>query len=225
MNSVKIDNIYMDTVHYREKAMRMRREGATYSEIREVLPVSKATLSSWLSKIDLTESERNVLAKKQEHSMQKGRERAVVSHRMHKVIREGVLYRDASRELSLFKKDPFFMLGLGLFMGIKQETSLLTLTTSNPQIVRIALSWLRTYTGIEETQATIRPFVSDKAHRHKSYEYWRGELGEVVKVATPFVQQKHSKRHGEKVRLEVGKVSAVKKVQMWQKMILEQKGK
>ena len=46
----------------RETAVAMRREGRSYREIREVVGVSKSTLSLWLRDIPLTEEQKLALA-------------------------------------------------------------------------------------------------------------------------------------------------------------------
>src|SRR5256885_823388 len=42
----------------RERAVALRREGKSYREIREQIPVSKSTLSLWLSDVILTEEQK-----------------------------------------------------------------------------------------------------------------------------------------------------------------------
>src|SRR3989344_3497441 len=48
----------------RQKAVELRQQGLTYSEIKETLSVSKGTLSGWLSSLELTERQIKVLNKK-----------------------------------------------------------------------------------------------------------------------------------------------------------------
>lgn len=47
----------------RQKAIELRKQGKTYSEIRNELKVSKSTLSEWISKFPLTSEQMNLLKK------------------------------------------------------------------------------------------------------------------------------------------------------------------
>ena len=53
----------MARVQDRQKAIHLREQGKTYSEIRKKLIVSKSTLSDWLSKYPLTEKQMSLLEK------------------------------------------------------------------------------------------------------------------------------------------------------------------
>ena len=48
----------------RETAVAMRKEGRSYREIRDVVGVSKSTLSLWLRDVPLTEDQQRVLAQR-----------------------------------------------------------------------------------------------------------------------------------------------------------------
>ncbi len=55
----------MSKFNLKEKAILLRRQGMTYSEILKIIPVAKSTLSEWFKSVSLSVSQKhNITVKK-----------------------------------------------------------------------------------------------------------------------------------------------------------------
>ena len=52
-----------ELVHYKAKAVALRKKGLSYNDILKQVPVAKSSLSLWLKDLPLTKSEKKVLKK------------------------------------------------------------------------------------------------------------------------------------------------------------------
>ena len=65
--------VHMETLtNEKIRAIKLRREGLSYREIRKHVPVAKSTLSLWLKNIPLKEKDRKRLYTKQIYSLSLG---------------------------------------------------------------------------------------------------------------------------------------------------------
>ena len=56
----------------KQKAIKLRRQGKTYSEILTEVPVAKSTLSLWLREVDLSITQKQRITEKKKKSTKKG---------------------------------------------------------------------------------------------------------------------------------------------------------
>lgn len=111
----------MINVHNREKlekARDFRKRGFTYSEISNILGVSRGTLSNWLSKQPFSRKVRsyNEIKARKDNARRLNllnKARAKTQERQAQAIK-----RSAKTEFKHYRTSPLFMLGLGLYLAV-----------------------------------------------------------------------------------------------------------
>ena len=126
-----------------ELGRRLRREGWTYSEIMEVLPVVKGTLSGWCQKIRLTEDQIDAIKARRPPGIRTGI--PVDTNRKRRIEVEEI--RRAARDSALqLLHDSFFVAGCVLYWGEGDKSSKrLSIVNSDSRALTFFIEWVRTY--------------------------------------------------------------------------------
>jgi DNA-binding transcriptional MerR regulator len=161
----------------RDKTQNLRRQGLSFREIREIVPVSKSSLSAWLRYLPLSTEEERQLEDRAKRNIDGGRERAAVSNRKKRIAREDVAKKEASVIFEKFKNDPFFVLGISLYWaeGAKR-TSTFCFVNSDVSMVRFMIFWLDKYLNIPKNKVFLR-LHSHEDFKTENYElFWSDSL-------------------------------------------------
>jgi len=128
----------------KEKAIQLRRNGLSYREILEQIPVAKSSLSLWLRSVKLAKRQKQRLTAK----------------RLAAVIRGGAIKREkrialtkeikdkARKEIGKLSKRELFLIGVALYWaeGSKEKVhspkSRVIFSNSDPYMINIFLRWL-----------------------------------------------------------------------------------
>src|SRR3989344_5161572 len=125
----------------KQQAIKLRLAGHSYSQIKEKIGVSKSTLSGWLEKFPLSEKRirelRDNNPRRIEHYRNTMREK--------KEIRLRNIYEIVSKDIGLFTKRDLFLAGLFLYWGegTKSQNSMVTITNTNPAMLKFFIRWLQ----------------------------------------------------------------------------------
>ncbi len=128
----------------REKAILLRREGKTYSEILTEIPVAKSTLSGWLKSVQLAKSQKQRITKKRTHAALRG---AQARHRS-RVSEMKLLERDGLADVGKLSTRELWLIGVALYWaeGSKQyehsPSTGVVFNNSDSRMIRIFLKWL-----------------------------------------------------------------------------------
>lgn len=125
-----------------------------------MLKVSRSAVCAWVKNVRLTESEKSHLQKNLKIKMERGRMRALIALRSRKVFKEKVIYEEAERGYEKKAKDPFFMLGLGLWGTPQHKKGNFSLyfTTSSQEMMKIMISWVEKYLEIPKKSIKLRNY-------------------------------------------------------------------
>lgn len=148
-----------------KKAIELRRAGLSYTDIGKELKVSRAAVCGWVKSVRLTETEKAFLKKNLAIKMERGRMRALISIRSRKVFKEKIIYEEAEKDFDKKTKDPFFMLGLGLWGTPTQKKSNFSLqfTSSNQEIMKLMATWMEKYLNIPKKDLKYRRYKDSAA--------------------------------------------------------------
>lgn len=137
----------------REKAIKLRMQGLSYSAIREKVPVSKSTLSCWLREFPLSRERINDLRAKSPIRIEKFRNTMFKKReeRLEKV------YVHVAKEIKKMSKREIFLAGLFLYWGEGGKTKQYSIALSNtdPQMIIFYLEWLRNI-GVPQQKIKVR---------------------------------------------------------------------
>jgi transcriptional regulator with XRE-family HTH domain len=95
----------------KEKAIKLRKQGLSYSEILKQVSVSKSTLSLWLRSVGLTERQKQRLTKKKLASMKRGWE----AKHQKRVEKEKKIITAAKKEIKSISSKELKLIGITLY--------------------------------------------------------------------------------------------------------------
>ncbi len=213
-------------VQIAKKAAEFRRLGFSYTDIANELKISKASVSGWLKNLKLTESEKSNLQRNLKSKKERGKLKASISIRARKIFKEKVAYENAEKEYAKFIKDPLFSFGIGLYWvhGLKKGNHF-QFSSSDAEVVKLMVTWLKRYLGIPVGKAKYRVFV-DLAYKSQDPEsFWVKSVdipkGSILKTAyTPASKARRNKEYRGSLSIIIGKIEVLRKIIAWQKLLI-----
>ncbi|MEK6847046.1 MAG: helix-turn-helix domain-containing protein [Nanoarchaeota archaeon] len=158
----------------REKALRLRKQGKSYSEIKKLLGISKSTLSYWLTDFPLSESriqelrDRNpIRIERYRQTMSKKREARI------EVERKKVLFK-----LGKLNERDLYVGGFFLFWGegTKRRSGQVALSNTDPAVIRFFIRWLLLL-GAEKSKIHFVLHLYEDMDIKKETRFWVNVLG------------------------------------------------
>ncbi|OGH66485.1 MAG: hypothetical protein A3J66_04345 [Candidatus Magasanikbacteria bacterium RIFCSPHIGHO2_02_FULL_47_14] len=164
---------------YQERllAIKMRRRGKSYKEIRKVITVSKATLSVWLRDVRLTEKQKKRLyvTLRQQNGY-----RLAKRNQEEKKARKINTTTQARKEVLSLVTDPLFLSGVMLYWaeGDKsEETEDVKFSNSSPDMIRLMVRWFVKYCKVPKEKLRIALHIHELHNRRKIEKYWSDITG------------------------------------------------
>jgi len=127
----------------REQAISLRKEGRTYQEILQEIPVAKSTLSLWLRSVDLAKPQKQRLTGKKLAAARRGGE----ARRRHRIEETERLLQIAKRDIGRLSERELLLIGTALYWaeGTKAKPWSISegvqFTNSDPDMIRFFLYW------------------------------------------------------------------------------------
>jgi hypothetical protein len=164
----------------RDLAIKMRREGLSYREILQQIPVSKSSLSLWLRSVQLAKRQRQILTAKRYAAVLKGGQ---TRRRMRLQATEVALAYGRNQIQSLSEKEKL-LIGVALYWaeGSKQKERLVSAPVSfgnsDPRMANLFIRWLREVVGCSLDAIRLGIYLHT-SHAHRVVEvrrYWIKQL-------------------------------------------------
>lgn len=182
----------------KRKAVRLRREGKTYSEILSQIPVAKSTLSIWLGEVGLSKPQKQRITELRMISQKKG----ALRRRMQRVELSTSIFEQAEKEIGSINERELWLIGTMLYWaeGSKQKdwnvSQPLQFTNSDPIMIRLFLKWLKNSLKIEDSELIISLAIHEnsKSRLPKVVSHWKSITG----IKDPFSDRVYFKRHKDK---------------------------
>lgn len=189
----------MHTPSVKQTAIRLRKEGYTYSHIAKVTGLSKSTLSGWLSDIPYTPNAQTVETY--------GKARAAASKRKAEIRQQELLrLRKSAKSLigTLTKRD-LFIFGLAIYLGEGGKTQGITrVSNSDPRIIIAAIEWFKSL-GVENSQFRPRIHLYPESDTRACTKYWSEVTGVPMgQFYPPSVDRRQDKKVARKRKLPYG---------------------
>lgn len=165
----------------KERAVQLRKEGKTYSEILALVPVAKSTLSIWLREIGIAKrqtqkfTERRILAQK----------RGAQSRRSQRLMATREIFLKTSSEVGRISKRELWLIGTILYWaeGSKQKdwnvSQSLQFTNSDPFMIKLYLKWLYECLNLKPKDIKANLFLHEKSTNRldEIINYWNEVAG------------------------------------------------
>ena len=157
----------------KQKALVMRKKGMSYSQIKEKIGVSKSTLSGWLYNIPLSEKRIRQLRDFSPIRIEKYRN----TMRIKREARLEEVYKKVSKDINSFSKRDLFLSGLFLYWGegTKAQKGSVTLTNTNPAMLKFFIKWLELF-SVKRKDLKVKLHLYSDMNIKKSINFWSKEL-------------------------------------------------
>lgn len=162
----------------KNKAIELRKQGMTYSEITQIVPVSRGLLSYWFKDLEFSREEKEGIAKRLVDRRGKGMLKSAATNRQSRLNREIVAFEDAKKIFKEMQTDHRFLIGITLYWaeGAKRHNNF-QFVNSDPDMVVFMYNWIQKYLKVDSDRIKCRLFI----HRVPGYEniemFWAGKLG------------------------------------------------
>ncbi len=178
----------------REKAIELRHQGLSYSEILKHVPVSQSSLSLWLSEIHLTKTQKAGLLKKRVDGNRKGAR----VRRMQRIQLTKEIKNKAYKEVRKISKREFWLIGTALYWaeGSKERahgsSSQIIFSNSDPGMLFFFKNWLTNAVRVSEDQITYELYIHITHIQRIGIikKYWTQQL----KITPEFLSKVYFKR-------------------------------
>lgn len=158
----------------KRKAIELRIQGKTYSEIRAIIPnLPKSTLSGWVRNIKLTREQKARLDRHLQEVTYNARVKSAWTKKKKKQERIQKIFEEAEKEYSSLSKNPFFLIGLVLYWGEgSKKNGQFMFSNSDPAAIKAMMRWLMEICKIPKENIKIRIFIH-KIYAHENCEkFW-----------------------------------------------------
>ncbi len=158
----------------KDKAIKMRQSGMSYSQIKSEIGVSKSTLSLWLRDLPLSDKRLRELRDFNQVRIEKTRNKKLETrnNRLHKVKS---LICD---EIGTLSKRDILIGGFFLYWaeGGKTKSYTVTLSNTDPRMIRAFLVWIKLIGG-SVSKTYVRLHLYSDMSEEAEIRYWSKEIG------------------------------------------------
>ncbi len=154
----------------KQKALDLRKQEMSYSQIREKLGVSKSTLSNWLKDYPLSKQRIAILRDKNEHRIERYRETMQKKH----TARLKKIYEEEKKNLLPLNDREIFIFGLGLYWGegTKRQMRELTISNTDPNLIKFFIYWLEKNLKVSREKVKIQLHLYHDMNIDEEMIYW-----------------------------------------------------
>jgi hypothetical protein len=158
----------------KEKAIVLRKQGKSYSEILEMVAVSKSTLSLWLRNVQLSKKQNQTFSVKKKQAQLRG----AAARKADRIERTAVISKEAQKIVGKLSKRERLLIGVALYWaeGSKEKSyrpsARLDFANSDPAMVCFYVDWLRSTLGVADKDVQLMLHI---------HENRLSELGEFTK--------------------------------------------
>jgi len=159
----------------RKKAISLRKQGMSYSQIKKKLKVSKSTLSLWLRDYPLSEQRIKELRDWNEQRIEKCRE----TKRKKKEKRLKSFYQQQKGFIFPINKRELYLAGLFLYWGEgkKSDPTKLSISNTDPSVIRFSITWLTKSLKVPREKLKVHLHLYKDMDVKKEIRFWSKILG------------------------------------------------
>lgn len=160
----------MARIKDREKAIKLRLKGKSYSQIKEIVGVSKSTLNYWLKDYPLSEERIRELRDKNPIRIEKYRN----TRKIQREKRLSKVYIQEKINLLPLSKRDLFVAGLFLYWGegTKTTDARISLSNTDPAAVKFFMLWLKESLKVPLSKVRVYLHLYSDMSIDKEIDFW-----------------------------------------------------
>lgn len=182
----------------KEKAIKLRKKGYSYSEILKSVGVSRSTLSEWLRHVSISNTQIDRLRSKNEQARKLGS----IALKNKRIEKSENIIKQSIREIGKIDTNTLRVIGATLYWaeGSKQNehepSKELIFTNSDPRMIRIYILWLSRCLSVKNDDIKFEIYI------HETYGNSPTELSEYWSKATGFTPDRLTKVYFKKNKVK-----------------------
>lgn len=158
-----------DYEQFKKEAIKLRKRGLSYNEIRKKIPVAKSTLSLWLKSVPLKEEHRKRLYTKQIEILARGPQ----SQKERRKREVDAIIEGAKKEISFpLSKEAYQLFGVAIYWSEGSKTKHFEVTNSDPRLIAFMVEWFRTIFNISSKQMKAHLNIYKQQDEKKLKRFW-----------------------------------------------------
>ena len=186
----------------KEKAIKLRKRGFSYSEILKEIPVAKSTLSLWLRSVGLSKRQKQRLTEKKFAAILRGG----ATKRRQRIERTKQIKRTAKAEIKTISKKELWLMGIMLYWaeGTKEKEyrpgKNVQFMNSDAAMIKLFLRWLFKICKIEKERLVFSIYIhkNSKNNIEKVRDFWSLQTGFTKKYFSHVYFKKHKPKTNRK---------------------------
>lgn len=176
----------------RQKALELRKEGKSYSQIKSIIGVNKSTLSYWLKDHPLSKNRIKELRDNNQQRIEHYRETRLKT----KLARLDKTLLDQSRLIFPLHKRDLFIAGLFLYWGegTKVKLTELEITNTDPAVPKFFIYWVITSLKLEKSKIRAHLHLYNDMDQKRELNFWSKKLDlPKEQFIKPYIKKNSSK--------------------------------
>ncbi len=164
---------YFGKLKEKSKALQLRRQGYSYSEILKEIQVSKDTLSRWCKDIVLTEKQKHRLIKNKSMGQKKGSLVAAENKRKKRQEEINKMNALAKKEIGSLSEREEFIIGVMLYAGEGTKMDGKGgFANADPKLLKFMRKWFVKYAKISTDNLRGRIWLHEGLDEKKAKTFW-----------------------------------------------------
>lgn len=168
----------------RQKALKLRLEGKSYTEIKNILGIPKSTLSGWFTGLELSPKAKARIQKRVYSGTLKGLIKRNKNQTHLAVQRMRTIRKEAEAEINKLTVEDLKLIGSSLYWaegykrpivrnGRELTHHSVALTNSDPKLVMIFLKFLREVCGVPNDKITADIRIYEHMNEKALFNFWQ----------------------------------------------------
>jgi len=159
---------------FKPKAITLRKQGWSYKEIRQEVPVSKSTLSLWLKDIPLSSTQRERLYTKQVSILARGSQ----SQKERRKREIAVIVKGAENEIKIpISFEAYRLFGVAVYWGEGSKHGGFSFTNSDPHLVLFMVNWFQNIFGVTQNDLVASLNIYSQQNDKELKQFWSDLTG------------------------------------------------
>lgn len=159
----------------RELGQKLRRLGLSYTEIQQIVPVHRTTLSDWCRDLELTAEQQRRLQSIRPAKWV--RLELGLQRRRRNLDRIARLQQVAATEVSVLAGSPLWLAGVMLYWAEGSKTKSLCVANSDPSLIRVMMRWFREELDLSDDRFTPRLHLHTGQNEEQTKLFWSDVTG------------------------------------------------